>query len=144
MSEPKHPAGAEARRVFLKNVAVAGMATGLSGVVGDALAQADASPSGGTGAAWKPATRATLDINQQYANFLNFADAQDFEDATDVSRRSNIVVMPEAGLRAWLAGRIGARAALGDALFHVDAPALAGTTLATMLASAESSVADAR
>lgn len=64
--------------------------------------------------------------------------------ATDALRRSNIVVMPEAGLRAWLAGRIGARAALGDALFHVDAPALAGTTLATMLASAESSVADAR
>ncbi|WP_250437781.1 alkyl sulfatase dimerization domain-containing protein [Caballeronia sp. ATUFL_F2_KS9A] len=91
MSEPKHPADAEARRVFLKNVAVAGMATGLSGVVGDALAQADASPSGGTGAASKPATRATLDINQQYANFLNFADAQDFEDA----RRGLIATLPE-------------------------------------------------
>jgi alkyl sulfatase BDS1-like metallo-beta-lactamase superfamily hydrolase len=91
MPQPKHPADGEARRVFLKNVAVAGMATGLSGVVGDAIAQTDASSSSPTGAASKPATRSTLDINQQYASFLSFADAQDFEDA----RRGLIATLPE-------------------------------------------------
>ncbi|SPB15254.1 alkyl sulfatase [Caballeronia novacaledonica] len=90
MSQPKNPADGEARRVFLKNVAIAGAATGLSGVVGDALAQTNA-PMTPTGAASKPATRATLDINQQYANFLSFADAQDFEDA----RRGLIATLPE-------------------------------------------------
>jgi hypothetical protein len=39
MSESKEPAGSGARRLFLKNAAVAGAATGLSGVVGDPLAQ---------------------------------------------------------------------------------------------------------
>ncbi|KXV03371.1 hypothetical protein CR51_17850 [Caballeronia megalochromosomata] len=67
------------------------MATGLSGVVGDAIAQTDASSSSPTGAASKPATRSTLDINQQYASFLSFADAQDFEDA----RRGLIATLPE-------------------------------------------------
>jgi hypothetical protein len=64
--------------------------------------------------------------------------------ATDAARRSNIVVMPEAGLRAWLAGRIDAHAALGDSLFYVDAPARAGSTLTRMLAEAETPVLDAR
>ncbi|SAL11035.1 beta-lactamase domain-containing protein [Caballeronia peredens] len=89
MSKPIHPEG-ESRRAFLRNVAVAGAATGLSGVVGDALAQTGV-PAAPTGAAPKPATRATLDINQQYANFLSFADTQDFEDA----RRGLIATLPE-------------------------------------------------
>lgn len=90
MSEPKDPAETGARRAFLKNVAVAGMATGLSGVIGDAMAQTDASP-GATGTGSKPASRATLDINRQYADYLSFADAQDFEDA----RRGLIATLPE-------------------------------------------------
>ncbi|WP_250479225.1 MULTISPECIES: hypothetical protein [unclassified Caballeronia] len=60
--------------------------------------------------------------------------------ATDAARRSNIIVMPEAGLRAWLAGRIDARAALGESLFYVDAPALADARLTRMLVEAEYSV----
>ncbi|AQH02783.1 hypothetical protein A9R05_28190 [Burkholderia sp. KK1] len=63
---------------------------------------------------------------------------------TDAARRSNIVVMPEAGLRAWLAGRLNARDVLGQSLFHVDAPAFAHATLTAVLADAESSVIDAR
>ncbi|SAK84163.1 hypothetical protein AWB76_05809 [Caballeronia temeraria] len=64
--------------------------------------------------------------------------------ATDAARRSCIVVMPEAGLRAWLAGRLDARTALERSLFHVDAPALAQATLAAMLADAEVPVVDER
>lgn len=89
MSEPKHPSEPGARRAFLKNVAVAGAATGLSGVVGEALAQTSPVRSGS--AANKPATRATLEINRQYAEFLSFADAQDFEDAS----RGLIATLPE-------------------------------------------------
>lgn len=89
MSEPKEPADPGARRAFLKNVAVAGAATGLSGVVGETLAQTAAVRT--TSAASKPATRATLDINRQYAEFLSFADAQDFEDAS----RGLIATLPE-------------------------------------------------
>lgn len=88
MSEPKDTADNGTRRAFLKNVAVAGMATGLSGVIGDTMAQT--SP-GGTGATPKPPSRATLDINRQYADYLSFADAQDFEDA----RRGLIATLPE-------------------------------------------------
>ncbi|WP_229515801.1 alkyl/aryl-sulfatase [Paraburkholderia terrae] len=89
MSEPKEPADPGARRAFLKNVAVAGAATGLSGVVGETLAQTAAVRT--TSAASKPATRATLDINRQYAEFLSFTDAQDFEDA----RRGLVATLPE-------------------------------------------------
>ncbi|MFP3647737.1 alkyl/aryl-sulfatase [Paraburkholderia sp. SIMBA_054] len=89
MSEPKEPAVPGARRAFLKNVAVAGAATGLSGVVGDTLAQTAAVRA--SSAASKPATRATLDINRQYAEFLSFADAQDFEDAS----RGLVATLPE-------------------------------------------------
>ena len=89
MSDPKEPAEPGARRAFLKNVAVAGAATGLSGVVGETLAQTAAVRT--TSAASKPATRATLDINRQYAEFLSFADAQDFEDAS----RGLIATLPE-------------------------------------------------
>ncbi|WP_248557378.1 alkyl/aryl-sulfatase [Paraburkholderia terrae] len=89
MSEPKEPADPGARRTFLKNVAVAGAATGLSGVVGETLAQTAAVRT--TSAASKPATRATLDINRQYAEFLSFADAQDFEDAS----RGLVATLPE-------------------------------------------------
>ncbi|WP_082433813.1 alkyl sulfatase dimerization domain-containing protein [Paraburkholderia caribensis] len=89
MSDPKEPAEPGARRAFLKNVAVAGAATGLSGVVGEALAQTAAVRA--TSAASKPATRATLDINRQYAEFLSFADAQDFEDAS----RGLVATLPE-------------------------------------------------
>lgn len=89
MSDPKEPAEPGARRAFLKNVAVAGAASGLSGVMGDALAQTNAMRS--TSAANKPATPATLDINRQYAAFLSFADAQDFEDAS----RGLVATLPE-------------------------------------------------
>jgi hypothetical protein len=64
--------------------------------------------------------------------------------ATDVARRSNIIVMAEAGLRAWLAGRLDAHMASGQSLFYVDAPALAGVTLTAMLLDAESPVIDER
>ncbi|WP_321798330.1 hypothetical protein [Caballeronia sp. J97] len=62
--------------------------------------------------------------------------------ATDAARRSNIIVMAEAGLRAWLAGKFDAHAALGQSLFHVDAPASTDLTLKRMLADAESPVLD--
>jgi len=90
MSEPKDPAESEGRRAFLKNVAVAGVATGFSGVVGETLAQTGtmASP---TSAASKPATSATIALNKQYADFLSFADAHDFEDA----KRGLIATLPE-------------------------------------------------
>ncbi|WP_176060791.1 alkyl sulfatase dimerization domain-containing protein [Paraburkholderia sp. BCC1876] len=89
MSEPKEPTEPGTRRAFLKNVAVAGAASGLSGVMGEALAQTNAMRS--TSATSKPATQATLDINRQYAAFLSFADAQDFEDAT----RGRVATLPE-------------------------------------------------
>ncbi|MDE1184829.1 alkyl sulfatase dimerization domain-containing protein [Paraburkholderia sp.] len=89
MSEPKEPAEPGARRAFLKNVAVVGAATGLSGVVGETLAQSTSVRS--TSAANKPATRATLDINRQYAEFLSFADTQDFDDAS----RGLVATLPE-------------------------------------------------
>src|SRR5215470_5661558 len=89
MSRSDDGAKGEGRRTFLKNVAVAGMATGLSGVVGETIAQT-ADP-GSSGAGSKPATRATLALNQQYEDFLSFADAQDFEDA----KRGLIATLPE-------------------------------------------------
>ncbi|MBN3762223.1 alkyl sulfatase dimerization domain-containing protein [Burkholderia sp. Ac-20365] len=89
MSQSDDATKGEGRRAFLKNVAVAGMATGLSGTVGDALAQTG--DPGSTGSAAKPASRSTLALNQQYADFLSFADAQDFEDA----RRGLVATLAE-------------------------------------------------
>jgi len=90
MSESDDATKLGGRRAFLKNVAVTGVATGLSGVVGETLAQAatGASP---TGPAAKPATAATLAVNKQYADFLSFEDAQDFEDA----KQGLIATLPE-------------------------------------------------
>jgi alkyl sulfatase BDS1-like metallo-beta-lactamase superfamily hydrolase len=103
MSESDGAAKTEARRAFLKNVAVASVATGFSGVVGETLAQTG-SPSTPTTAASKPATASTTNLNKQYADFLNFADAQDFEDA----KRGLIATLPEpvvipgpGGVHAW-------------------------------------------
>ncbi|WP_233837279.1 alkyl/aryl-sulfatase [Paraburkholderia sp. ZP32-5] len=90
MSDPKDPAESGTRRAFLKNVAVAGVATGLSGVVGETLAQTGAMAKS-TSPASKPATPATIALNKQYAEFLSFADAQDFEDA----KRGLIATLPE-------------------------------------------------
>lgn len=103
MSDEKEQAGPGARRTFLKNVAVAGVATGLGSIMGDAVAQnvPAASP---TGVAPKPPTRATLDLNAAYANFLSFSDTQDFEDA----RRGLVAKLPDPvkipghnGVDAW-------------------------------------------
>lgn len=90
MSEPDDAAKASGRRTFLKNVAVAGVATSFSGAVGEALAQtgSGATP---TSAASKPATAATIAVNKQYADFLSFEDAQDFEDA----KRGLVATLPE-------------------------------------------------
>jgi alkyl sulfatase BDS1-like metallo-beta-lactamase superfamily hydrolase len=90
MSQSDDGAKTGARRAFLKNVAVAGAATSLSGVVGETFAQTGAAPSA-TGAAPKPATPTTIAINKQYADFLSFADAQDFEDA----KRGLIATLPD-------------------------------------------------
>jgi alkyl sulfatase BDS1-like metallo-beta-lactamase superfamily hydrolase len=90
MSQTEDGAKAGARRAFLKNVAVAGAATSLSGVVGETFAQAGASV-GATGSGPKPATSTTVALNKQYADFLSFADAQDFEDA----KRGLIATLPE-------------------------------------------------
>jgi len=89
MSEPKDPAESGTRRAFLKNVAVVGVASGMSGVVGETLAQTGSAPS--TTGANKPASNATIDINRQYAEFLSFADQQDFDDA----RRGLIASLPD-------------------------------------------------
>jgi hypothetical protein len=103
MSEPDGAAKTEARRAFLKNVAVASVATGFSGVVGETLAQTG-SASTPTTAASKAATASTISLNKQYADFLNFADEQDFEDA----KRGLIATLPEpvvipgpGGINAW-------------------------------------------
>ncbi|MCP3709517.1 MBL fold metallo-hydrolase [Paraburkholderia sp. CNPSo 3274] len=90
MSQSDDAAKAGGRRAFIKNVAVTGVATGLSGVVGETLAQA-ATAASPTGPAAKPATAATLAVNKQYADFLSFEDAQDFEDA----KRGLIATLPE-------------------------------------------------
>jgi alkyl sulfatase BDS1-like metallo-beta-lactamase superfamily hydrolase len=90
VSQPEDSAKTGGRRTFLKNVAVAGVATGLSGVVGDALAQSDGSATSTTPHA-KPATGATIALNKQYADFFSFADTQDFEDA----KRGLVATLPE-------------------------------------------------
>ncbi|MFP3799184.1 MULTISPECIES: alkyl/aryl-sulfatase [Paraburkholderia] len=103
MSDANDAGKVGGRRAFLKNVAVAGAATGFPGVVSEALAQSSSTPRPTT-AAPKPATAATISINKQYADFLNFADAQDFEDA----KRGLIATLPEpvvipgpGGVNAW-------------------------------------------
>lgn len=90
MSQPEDPAKTGGRRTFLKNVAVAGVATGLSGVVGETLAQTE-KPMSATTPHSKPATGATIALNKRYAEFLSFADAQDFEDAS----RGLVATLPE-------------------------------------------------
>jgi alkyl sulfatase BDS1-like metallo-beta-lactamase superfamily hydrolase len=42
----------------------------------------------------KPATATTQEVNKQYADFLSFADTQDFEDA----RRGLIATLPDPGV----------------------------------------------
>ncbi|MBN3762224.1 hypothetical protein [Burkholderia sp. Ac-20365] len=61
----------------------------------------------------------------------------------DPARRSNIVVMSEAGLRAWLKGTLSTGTALRDTLVHVDAPDASKEALTQMLARAECIVAEA-
>jgi alkyl sulfatase BDS1-like metallo-beta-lactamase superfamily hydrolase len=88
MSKAKEPVGPGTRRAFLKNVAVAGVASGLGGVMGDTFAQTPSTP---TGAGAKPPTPATLKVNAEYASFLSFDDSQDFEDA----KRGLVATLPE-------------------------------------------------
>lgn len=90
MSQSDDAAKAGGRRTFLKNVAITGAATGLSGIVGESFVQA-AGAAMPTTPASKSATSATAAINKQYADFLSFADAQDFEDA----KRGLIATLPE-------------------------------------------------
>ncbi|WP_321817426.1 MULTISPECIES: alkyl/aryl-sulfatase [unclassified Paraburkholderia] len=103
MSHSDDDAKSGGRRAFLKNVAVTSVATGLSGVVGETLSQVAHAATPTTGAA-KPATAATLAVNKQYAEFLSFGDAQDFEDA----KRGLVATLPEpvvipgpGGTHAW-------------------------------------------
>lgn len=90
MSHSDDEAKSGGRRAFLKNVAVTSVATGLSGVVGETFVQAVSAATPTTPAA-KAATAATLAVNKQYADFLSFGDAQDFEDA----KRGLIATLPE-------------------------------------------------
>lgn len=90
MPKAKEPVGQGTRRAFLKNVAVAGVASGLSGVVSDTFAQSPGI-SIPTGSSAKPPTPATLEVNAQYASFLSFVDSQDFEDA----KRGLVATLPE-------------------------------------------------
>jgi alkyl sulfatase BDS1-like metallo-beta-lactamase superfamily hydrolase len=103
MSESDDAAKSGGRRTFLKNVAVASVATGFSGVVGETLAQA-AEGATATTAASKPATGATIGINKQYADFLSFSDTQDFEDASRglVAKLPDPVIIPGPNnVQAW-------------------------------------------
>lgn len=61
---------------------------------------------------------------------------------TDETRRSNIVIASEAGLRAWLDGHFDSEYALGESLFVVDAPATAAASMMRMLATAELAMVD--
>lgn len=88
MTESNNPSN---RRKFLKNVAATGVVTGLGSLGGEAFAQAGAVAP--TGIAAKPPTKATIQANAAYANFLSFADAEDFEDA----RRGLVASLPGAG-----------------------------------------------
>lgn len=81
MSDEKMPASVSKRREFLRGVVTVGVASGLSAVGGEALAQG-ASPAMPTGIGSKPPTKATLEANSLYANQLAFNDTQDFQDAS--------------------------------------------------------------
>ncbi|PRY05055.1 hypothetical protein [Paraburkholderia sp. BL25I1N1] len=61
---------------------------------------------------------------------------------TDEAKRSNIVIMSEAGLRAWLEQRFDIELALRESLFMIDAPASSTGSLTQMLAIAEPAVTD--
>jgi hypothetical protein len=61
--------------------------------------------------------------------------------ATDEAKRSNILILSESALRAWLDGRFDTRAAWRDSLFVVDAPEGPAAALTQMLATAEAGVA---
>lgn len=60
--------------------------------------------------------------------------------ATDEEKRSNIVIMSEGGLRAWLDERFNIEQALRESLFMIDASAGPTDSLSRMLAVAESTV----
>jgi hypothetical protein len=59
---------------------------------------------------------------------------------TDDAKRSNIVIMSEAGLRAWLEGRFDIERALRESLFMIDATPNSAVALTRMLAVAETHV----
>ncbi|REG50181.1 hypothetical protein B0G80_6603 [Paraburkholderia sp. BL6669N2] len=61
---------------------------------------------------------------------------------TDEAKRSNIVIMSEAGLRAWLEQRFDIELALRESLFMIDTPASSTGSLTQMLAIAEPAVTD--
>ncbi|ALL71143.1 hypothetical protein K788_0002034 (plasmid) [Paraburkholderia caribensis MBA4] len=61
---------------------------------------------------------------------------------TDEATRSSVIVTSEAGLRAWLDGRIKTEDALRDLIFVVDAPDAQVTPLTDMLLCAGSAVID--
>lgn len=63
---------------------------------------------------------------------------------TDEAKRSSVIVISGAGLRAWLDGRLDTENVLRDSLFVVDAPDHLSTTLAKMLTSAGSAVMEIR
>ncbi|SAL61229.1 hypothetical protein AWB68_03164 [Caballeronia choica] len=63
--------------------------------------------------------------------------------ATDEAKRSNIVIMSEAGLRAWLDGSFDIEQALRESLFMIDASADSTDSLTRMLTVAESIVTGA-
>lgn len=61
--------------------------------------------------------------------------------AADEAKRSRILVMSEAALRAWLDAAFTAQRALDDSLFIIDAPGEDAAALAAMLARAELALA---
>ncbi|WP_224038419.1 alkyl/aryl-sulfatase [Paraburkholderia unamae] len=107
MSEKNGQPATGARRAFLKNVAVAGVATGLSSIAGETFAQTAAGASA-SGITPKPPTRATLEANAAYAKFLSFDDTQDFADAQRglVAKLPDPVKIPGPnGVDAWDLGQ---------------------------------------
>lgn len=60
--------------------------------------------------------------------------------ATDEAKRSNVVIMSEAALRAWLDQRFDIELALRESLFMIDTPASPTESLTQMLAIAEPAV----
>jgi alkyl sulfatase BDS1-like metallo-beta-lactamase superfamily hydrolase len=91
MPEQKDPTSPFKRRDFLKGVATVGIATGVSTVVGDALAQTTPGV-GASGIGAKPPTQATRAANALYAKQLAFEDVQDFKDAS----RGLVATLPES------------------------------------------------